>query len=300
MDWNDLQTLLAVTEQGGLQGGARALAVHPTTVSRRIKEIEASQQATLFERYRHGVVLTEAGAEAIETARQVRALVNGLSARLHGRDTRLSGSIRLTAVDSLLRAWMPQFALFQQRYPDIRLELAPGMEMANLTQREADVAIRIAGDAPGHLIGSRLCDVNHAVYGSADLLDANPDAGRGDLPWIAYDLAVFRGIDAYLQARHPEARVVMRVPRSDLMIPAIEAGVGIGILQCRAGDASPGLRRLGPADAGTSGLWLLTHPELRGTARISAFQTFVRSVVVGERDLFEGRGHRRAPADASG
>ncbi len=297
MDWNDLQTVLAVVEHDGLSGAAKALGVHPTTVSRRIKEIESSQRATLFERYRHGVVLTDAGAEAAEAAREVGRIVNGLAARLQGRDAELSGSIRLTSVDSILSAWMPYFASFHQRYPDIQLELSSTMNMANLTRREADVAVRIAGEAPGHLIGSKVCDVAHAVYVSKELLDATgPDAGRGDFPWIAYDLAVFRGIDRYLAHMHPGARIVMRVPRIDLLQAAIEDGVGIGILNCHAGDSNPKLRRLGAADAGRSHLWVLTHPELRGAARISALMRFLREIVAQERDLFEGR--RPQPGDA--
>ncbi len=169
--------------------------------------------------------------------------------------------------------------------------------MANLTQREADVAVRIAGKAPGHLIGSRLCDVAHAVYVSDALLAAyGPEATREDFPWIAYDLAVFRGIDGFLAARHPGARIVMRVPRIDLLVAAIQDGVGIGILNCHVGDSHPGLRRLGPADAGRTHLWVLTHAELRGTARISAFVRFVRGVVAQERDLFEGQRPRCASA----
>ncbi|MEM6930298.1 MAG: LysR family transcriptional regulator, partial [Myxococcota bacterium] len=280
MDWNDLQTLLAVTEHDGLKGAAKALGVHATTVSRRVREIEERQQTRLFERYRHGVVLTEAGADALAVAGEMRELVDGLSARLQGRDTRLSGTIRVTAVDSLLRQWMPHFTVFQSRYPDIQLELASGMVMANLTRREADVAIRIAWEAPEHLVGSRLCDVAHAVYGSEELLARHgAEATREDLPWVAYDLAVFRGVDAFLATRHPRARVVMRVPRIDLLVAAIDSGVGIGILNCHAGDAHPRLRRIGPADAGTSRLWVLTHPELRGTARISAFTSFMRQIV---------------------
>lgn len=290
MDWNDLQTVLAVTEHDGLQGGAKALGVHATTVSRRIRDIETRQRAKLFERYRHGVVLTDAGADAVEVAREVRRLVDSLSARLQGRDTRLSGTIRLTSVDSILRSWMPYFAAFQLRYPEIDLELSSGMNMANLTQREADVAVRIAWEAPEHLVGARLCDVAHGVYASTATLEAcGGEATRDTLPWIAYDLAVFRGIDAFLAARYPEARIVMRVPRIDLLMAAIEDGVGIGILNCHAGDSNPLLRRIGPADAGVSRLWVLTHAELRGAARISAFTSFVREVVAKERDLFEGR-----------
>lgn len=290
MDWNDLQTLLALTEHGGLNGGAAALGVHPTTVSRRVRDLEAREQVRLFERYKHGVTLTDAGAEAAEVAREVRDLVDGLTTRLQGRDTRLQGSLRLTSVDSILTSWMPHFRRFADQFPDIQLELSSGMKMANMTQREADVAVRIAGGAPDHLIGSRMCEVAHAVYGSAELLDAyGPDAGRGDYPWVAYDLSVFRGVDQYLAARHPEARVAMRVPRIDLLLSAIEHGVGIGILNCHAGDSNPRLRRLGPADAGRSQLWILTHPELRGTARISTFTRFVRGIVAEERDLWEGR-----------
>lgn len=290
MEWNDLQTVLAVAEHGGLKAGAKALAVHPTTVARRIREIEASQGAALFERYRHGVVLTDAGAEAVEVARQMRGLADGLVSRLEGRDARLSGNIRLTSVDSILRLWMPHFARFRERYPDITIELSSGIAMANLTQREADLAVRIASEAPGHLIGSRVCDVAHAVYASETLVQTmGPDATREDYPWIAYDLAVFRGIDGFLAARHPQARIVMRVPRIDLLQAAIEDGVGIGILNCHVGDSNPNLRRLGPADAGVSGLWVLTHPNLRGTARISALSRFLREVVSEERDLFEGR-----------
>ncbi len=290
MEWNDLRTLLAVAEHGGIGGGAADLGIHPTTVSRRIREIEADQRVRIFERYRHGVVLTPAGKEAVEAAREVRQIVDAVSARLQGRDTHLSGSIRVTSVDSILSRWMKHFATFRQRYPDIQLELSSALDMANLTRREADVAVRIAGSAPEHLIGSKLCDVAHGVYASQELLEAyGPDAGRGDFPWIAYDLSVFRGIDRFLAARHPQARVAMRVPRIDLLLAAIESGVGIGILNCHAGDSNPRLRRIGPADAGLSHLWVLTHPDLRGTARISALMGFVRAIVADERDLWEGR-----------
>lgn len=290
MRWGELETILEVVENDGLQGAAKALGVHSTTISRRVREIEARAQTRLFERYRHGVALTEAGAEAVEAARRVRVVVDGLSARLSGRDTELSGTVRLATLDSIFRSWMPHFARFRERYPDIVVELNSGMDMANLTQREADVALRIAGSAPEHLVGAKLCDVAHGVYASTSILEQyGEDASRGDFPWVAYDLSVFRGIDAFLAARHPRAKIVMRVPRIDLLVAAIEGGIGIGVLKCHAGDANPKLRRLGPADAGTSHLWLLTHPHLRGAARISAFMRFAREIVASERDLFEGR-----------
>jgi len=286
-----MQYVLAVAEHGGLLGGAEALGVHPTTVSRRIKQIEAGLRVPLFEKYRHGVVLTDAGRDMVDVARTVRGLTHDLGARLQGRDTQLAGPIRITSVDSLLRHWMSDFAAFQRTYPDIQLELSSGLAMANLTQREADVAVRIADSAPDHLIGSRLCGVQHAVYGSDELVEQiGVDAPLDAFPWVAYDLSVFRGIDSYLAAHLPSARVALRVQRIDLLMMALDAGVGIGILQCVSGDANPRLRRLeAPAGAGTSGLWVLTHPDLRGAARITAFTAFLRQLVARDADLFEGR-----------
>jgi DNA-binding transcriptional LysR family regulator len=302
MEWNDLRLVLAVAENGGILGGAKALSVHPTTVSRRLKSIEAGHRARLFDKFKHGVALTEAGADVVETARRMRALTHELDARLDGRDTTLRGVIRFTAVGTLLRRWMPDFAAFQARYPQIELELTPGLNMANLTHREADVAARIAESAPDHLIGVRLCPVAHAVYASADLIERmGADTPLDQWPWVAYDLAVFRGVDAYLAAFHPGARVVMRVPEIDLLAQALIGGVGVGVLQCAVGDARPELRRVGGFQPGGShALWVLTHPHLRGTARISAFMAFLRGLVQRDQAWFEGRGLDAKPPEDAG
>jgi len=297
VDWDDLRCVKALVDGDGLQGGAKRLGVHPTTLARRIRNLEATQRVQLFERFRHKVVLTEAGADALEVARQLDAQVHDLSARWEGRDTDVSGTIRLASVDWLLRDWMPDFARFLTLHPDVQLELSSGIAMANLTQREADVAIRIAGEAPGHLIGNKVCDVAHGVYVSRDLFDAKGGSlDRAAYPWVSYDLSVFRGVDAFLAARVPSAQVVMRVPRIDVLLGALEGGVGAGILNCHAGDGHPHLVRLGPADAGVSHLWLLTHPHLRGAGRIVAFLRFLREVVARDRDLFEGARPQGSPA----
>ena len=44
-----------------------------------------------------------------------------------------------------------------------------------------------------------------------------------------------------------------------------------------------------PAPDFASAIWVLTHPELRGSARVMAFTRFVRALVARDRDLFEGR-----------
>jgi hypothetical protein len=51
-----------------------------------------------------------------------------------------------------------------------------------------------------------------------------------------------------------------------------------------------GLVRLGtPIDEIGSALWVLTHEDLRRTARVSAFTEFASAALSRERDLMEGR-----------
>lgn len=186
---------------------------------------------------------------------------------------------------------MPDFARFQRRHPGIELELTSGLAMANLTQREADVAIRIAPSAPEHLVGASVAEVGHAVYANEALLDRlGCDRPLGEYPWVSYDLAVFRGVDDWLSREVPGAQVVMRAPRIGLLADALRAGVGIGVLQCIVGDTSAGLRRLLDLPSGGTKLWLLTHPQLRGAAKVTALLRFLREVVARDRALLEGTG----------
>ena len=48
-------------------------------------------------------------------------------------------------------------------------------------------------------------------------------------------------------------------------------------------------RRIGDYLEGGLFLWLLTHPELRNTARVMAFMRFMRKVLDRDFDLLEGR-----------
>ncbi|MEM9729944.1 MAG: LysR substrate-binding domain-containing protein, partial [Myxococcota bacterium] len=132
--------------------------------------------------------------------------------------------------------------------------------------------------------------VFYAVSGTPSLGAAiGETASSGAYPWLAWDLSVGRATDNYLEANVPGARISMRVDRMALMTAALEAGLGITILPCLSGDANPRLCRVGDYFEGGMFLWVLTHPELRGSARIRAFTTYVRELIVRDRDLIEGR-----------
>jgi DNA-binding transcriptional LysR family regulator len=162
--------------------------------------------------------------------------------------------------------------------------------LANMTLREADVAIRLGLKAPGHLIGSSYAKVGYAVFGGADLVGRlGPDTLYSDYPWVGWDRAVNRSTDAWMNKHAPGATVVMRFGSMPVIAHAVAQGAGLAVLPCVIGDADPRMRRAGAYfQSSELRVWLLTHPKLRGTARIKAFLGFMREALKRDADLFEG------------
>ena len=236
MSWDDLRYVLAVARSGTITEAAEALGVNGTTVSRRLRAVEAEAGTALFEKLKHGAVLTLAGEEMVATAEAMEQLTNELDARIHGLDTRLEGTVRVTSTDMLIGHLMPDVPTFRARYPNVVLELLSSYQMVNLTRREADVAIRIAPRAPEHLIGRKYAEVFYAIYGSDALVaSVGEKASYSSFPWLAWDLKAGRATDRWLEKNAKGAKVVMRVDTLPVMLDALRAGLGVTILPCVSG-----------------------------------------------------------------
>lgn len=290
MKWDDLRYILAVARHGTIAQGAASLGVDATTVSRRLRMLEQDTRSELFEKLKHGAVLTPAGEEMVRTAEMVEELTQALDAQVQGMDAKLEGSLRVTSTSSLLSHFITDFGEFKQRYPGIELELSSTMSVANLTQREADIAIRVAKTAPDYLIGRKYAELGFAVYGSPALIErVGAYASYAEYPWLSWDLGVARGTDVWLDDNVKDYQVLLRVNTMPLMVDALEAGLGLTILNTLDGDTNPRLRRVGTYFEGGLFVWVLAHPKARGSARIRAFVDFMREVIERDKDLIEGR-----------
>ena len=79
-------------------------------------------------------------------------------------------------------------------------------------------------------------------------------------------------------------------------VKALEAGMGMSILPCCMGDSEPGLCRAPAANVlCQNDLWILTHKDLRNTARIRKLINFMTDALLRQRDLLEGRCERQQP-----
>lgn len=144
IDWDDVRFFLAVASGGSLRAGADRLGVKHPTVLRRLADLEQKLGARLFDRLPAGYRMTPAGADVLHLAERMEAASHELEARLLGRDQRLHGPLRITLPPVLAtHLLMPDLAAFVAQHPDVEVELSPAHEPVNLTNREADVAVRV-------------------------------------------------------------------------------------------------------------------------------------------------------------
>lgn len=290
-DWDDMRVVLAVACEGSLSGAARRLHVTHSTVFRRLAGIEQTLGSRLFERFRDGYVATAAGEAAIALAERLEDELTALERRLSGQDTRPSGAVRIATADTIVPLVSRHLPEFRVAYPEIVPEIAISNAMANLTRREADIAIRPVPEPPEHLIGRRIADIAHAVYASSEYLIRNRSSDPRDEDWIwLEDAEAPTVIGRWLRQNVPPNRVVLTVNALFALHHAVRTGLGLAILPCYIGDSDRTLRRFVGRTPETprSALWLLTHVDLRRTARIRVAMDFFAAVLSRDRTLFEG------------
>jgi DNA-binding transcriptional LysR family regulator len=295
--WDDFRLIKAIADAGGLTGAAAALNVNHSTVFRRLGQIEEQLGHALFERRKTGYVATSAGEEMTTLASRIDDDVTAFGRRLAGRDLAPSGDLRVTTTDTLyLHVLLPIFAAFRAAHPLIRLDVVMASQTLNLSRRDADVAIR-ASDSPGEtLVGRRLANLNWAVYARADAPATEAEAHEPKLlfkrDWVALgDPLGYVKAARYVRDHVPAERIALRSSAVLGLTEAVEHGIGIGPLPCFIADQRPGLVRLLPPDPDFStGLWILTHPDIRHAPRVRAFMDFVGSELAKRKGQLEGAG----------
>jgi DNA-binding transcriptional LysR family regulator len=296
-DWNELKLVRAVACAGGLVAAAGALGIDHSTAFRRLRAIEKRLGQQLFERTAGGAYRpTPMGKRAAAAAEHMEDEVLSLARDIEGRDHRLTGHLRVTSSETLAhRLLTPHLAAFQRAHPGIVVELALDNRVLSLTRREADVALRPLRPTEGDLWGRKLADVAWAVYGSKRYLK------RHGTPHGTCDLATHTligwdettsGIRAaeWLATMVPSSRVVYRTNSLVSQLNAAKVGLGLATLPCYLGDPERELMRAvrRPIAELVRELWIVTHVDLRRTARVQAFFEVVGDGLAAQRPLFEG------------
>lgn len=284
MNWDDLRIALAPGRSGTLLGAARELDVDATTVGRRIGMIEADLGAQLFDRLTSGFVPTDAGHRAIEHAEDIESSALSPQNEIEGSEQRVEGPVRLTGLDAIFDILIiPRLPRLLAQYPGLELTISSNLDFVDLSRREADVALRSREPRHPDSVGRKLGLLAQGIYAkkSLDIGNAPPLIG---LP-KEHDGSEFSRV---LMDRFPKGFVVARGNSEGHLRAMVKAGIGIGVLDCFAGDSDPDLRRVVDDAVWTQTAWAEIHMAMAKAPRIRAVTDFLRSVFSEKADLLAG------------
>jgi DNA-binding transcriptional LysR family regulator len=295
LSWDDFRYVKAIADTRSLGGAAAALGVNHSTVFRRLGQIEKQLGSRLFERGRGGYALTPSGEEMVELAERVGDDITSFERRITGRDLRPSGELRITTTDTVLLHLLTEVLVgFRHAYPEIVIDVVVSNAMLNLSKRDADIAVRATYHAPDTPASRRVARIAWAVFGAkasaGSQFDLRSDPTRHR--WVAFadHIAIARASKWLRDHGVDEEHVVYKVNTMLGLAEAVAGGVGLALLPCFIGQAVPGLAQLtAPLPELEGELWLLTHPDLRNTARVRAFIDFCAAEIAKRQTIIEGR-----------
>ena len=283
LDWNDLRYFLAVAGEGSTLAAGRRLRVSQTTVARRIAALEDAVGFPLFEKRQAGYALTPAGEQLVERARSVESAATAFSeaAAAEQRDT--SGTVRITTQDIFAVTLLaPMLRELHERHPEIMIELDDSQDFRDLSEGEADIALRSAvGELGAGVVGRRLGPDDWTLYCSRDY------AAQHGVPRTRAELKnhafiggggpkLWRAYSAWLHDLGLDDRVIMHHASAMGMMSAIRSGLGIAVLPCVVADADPDLVQcVPPRDGHNRTMWLVTHERVRRSPRVRTVIDFL-------------------------
>ena len=281
-----LRYFVALADELHFRRTAEKLGIAQGPLTLAIQALEAEFGASLFNRTRRSVALSEAGAALLDDARAVLARVS--TARETVRQTVAGelGQLRigLTNASSLAPFFPALIHAYRLRHPHVRVslrEMTSSRQLDGLDNRDIDVGLlRLPDKAPPGLalhplVQDRLVVVMHTGH----RLGARAKLHIGDLrdeAFIAYPretgVAMFSQMMALCEARGFTPRIVQEAQQSSTLIGLAATGLGIAIVpEALSAIALPGVKFKWLADADASSTLYIAHRPMDVNSRARQF-----------------------------
>jgi DNA-binding transcriptional LysR family regulator len=277
MNWDDARIFLALQRERTLRGAARTINLDQATVGRRVAALERALGATLFFRTSEGYVLTPIGETVLQSAEKLEQVAHELVLQAQGGDARLQGEVRVATTDSLaLEFVIPAICELHRQHPEVQVSLNTSTHVFNLAKRETDIAVRTMKPENPDLIARRLADWPMALYCAPSYLERMGEPEEGTA-FEGHDLIIYQPyldtgpMPTLANETIQNGRIVAAANSSLMLRTMVRQGLGVTELPTPLAERD-GLVRLWPhrARAHNYEVWLVTHQDLRHTARVKA------------------------------
>lgn len=152
-----------VVETGSFTGAAKFFSVPPSSLSRRVADLEQSLGATLLKRSTRVVKLTEIGRSYYQQMTGLLIQLEQSNEAVRNYQSTPMGHLSISSMVGFgERILLPLMDEFSERYPEIVLDISLSDELSTLGRDDVDVAIR-GGYAPNERVVAVKLMNNHFV-----------------------------------------------------------------------------------------------------------------------------------------
>lgn len=283
LNWDDVRLFLEVARSGSFRKAADVTAISPNTLMRRIALLEGRLGHILLARKANGVTLTSEGHEVAKIADRLRTEVRALERMAKEGARGLTGKVKVAVTEGIGTFWLiPRLVDFQQRHPDLTVDLFCDMRLADMAGHQADIAVQLERPTESDLVVTRLGYLHLVLFASDEYVRLHGTPARVE------DLVNFHFVEQ-VSPQVPSEMVKKVVPNpfaqhfvsfrantSTAHAYAISRGAGIGLLPTYARAIS---RRVRPIDVDfrlRRDIWLIYHPKTKNIKRVRAAIDWLR------------------------
>lgn len=237
----NMRVFVRVVESGSFTAAAQHLDTTTAYASRAVSDLEAHLHTRLLNRTTRRIALTEAGQRYLQRCQQILAYVEEAEAEAGDAHARPSGTLRMHAMASFGGHYVvPAIGRYQQRYPDVSVELTLAQRIPDLLDEGFDVSLSLGYNLPDSgLVSQRLGTAFSIACASPAYLEqhgiptkpgelANHICLRLVTPGSMFDRWNFDGPDGAETFTLPPAP--FQVNGAEAMAIAVREGMGIAVL----------------------------------------------------------------------
>jgi DNA-binding transcriptional LysR family regulator len=290
-----LEYFVAVADSRHFTRAAASVHVAQPSLSKQVRSLERELGATLFNRVRGNVTLTDAGETLLPLAKRILADVESAKVQIRELVGLGRGTLRLGATPTLATVLLPAaLARFCASYPgvDIRVEERGGRELVGLlAEGQLDLALVVLP------LRSRDIALSTSPLFHESLVAAAPaDGSITTAKWLRvrdlarYPLVMLRDgyemrevVLAALRREQVEARVAIEGGELDAVLSFVEAGLGLAVVPSMVVEGRSELRSIPFARPGLMRTVGMAHRrDAEPPAAAHAFRSELRAHLLQE------------------
>lgn len=181
---SDIAVFVHVVRSGSFTAAAEKLGLSKSVVSKYVTRLEDRLGARLLNRTTRRLSMTEVGQVFYERSQRALGEIDEAEAEVSRLQGEPRGELRLSSPMSFgILHVAPLLPAFQERYPDLAVDMVLDDRKTNLVDEGFDLAIRIGELPDSSLVARRLGPCRHVVCGSPEYF------ARNGVPQSPEDLA---------------------------------------------------------------------------------------------------------------